>query len=214
MRAALGMATAWRGAAKGVTLPTRVAGLAWLPLVGALIGLAAAIAGAVGAMLTPLAGAAAAVVALELSAGRRPTPAGGVAAVVKAVALLAVPDGRAWGVALVLAAALARWAVVVQCYGGRPASGDDASPLVGRARFREFGIASLSAIGGALVALDALGLLAVLASAAATVALRALAYRRGPGLTQARLEGTETVVEAVVLVVLAAVVVAGRPTRS
>jgi hypothetical protein len=212
VRAAIGTGTAWRRAANGSALPVRVAGLAYLPLIGGSVGALAAVAGVLGALLTPLVGVVAAVAVLELLAGRRPTFPGGVAAVVKTAALLAVPDGQAWLVALALAAGLGRWAVVVQCYGGRPASGSDASPLVGRARFREFGVASLSAIGGALVALDALGLLAVLASAATTVALRALAYRRGPGLTQARLERTETVVEAVVLAVLAAVVVTVRPT--
>lgn len=212
--AAIGTGTAWRRAASGLALPVRVAGLAYLPLIGGLVGVVAAAAGATGALLTPLAGVVAAVAMLELLAGRRPTPTGGVTAAVKGLALFAVPGGQAWLVALALAAGLGRWAVVVQCYGGRPASGPDASPLVGRARFREFGVASLSAIGGALVALDALGLLAVLASAATTVALRALAYRRGPGLTQARLERTESVVEAVVLVVLAAVVVTVQPARN
>jgi hypothetical protein len=212
IRAAIGTATAWRRAADGLALPTRVAGLAWLPLVGGLVGVAAATANAFGAMLTLPAGVVSAVVVLELLAGRRLTPAGGVAAAVKAVALLAVP-GAGRVVALVLAPALGRWAVVVQCYGGRPASGAAASPLVGRARFREFAMASVSAIGGALVALDALGLLAVLSAALVTVGLRTVVYRRGAGLTQAWLERTETVVEAVVLAVLAGVVVAMRPTR-
>jgi hypothetical protein len=113
----------------------------------------------------------------------------------------------------VLAAALGRWAVVVQCYGGQPAATGDTSPLVGRARFREFGVASVTAIGGALVVLDALGLLAVLGAALATVILRTVAYRRGTGLGQTALERTESLVEAVVLAVLAGVTAAMRINR-
>jgi hypothetical protein len=164
--------------------------------------------GLVGATLAPAGGVVLAAIALEAFAGRRPTLVGGVAAVVKASALWGLPES-ARVVPLVLAATLGRWAVVVQCYGGVPAPGADASPLVGRARFREFGLASVTAIGGALVALDALGLLAVLAAAFATVGLRTLAYR-SDGLTKTRLERTETVVEAVVLAVIAGAVVAMR----
>jgi len=212
LHAAIGTGTAWRRSAGELPVSDRVAGLAFLPLVGGVVGVIAAVAGAIGAMWTPAGGALLAVVVLEASAGRRMNRAGSVAAVLKAAALLAVPAaGR--GVPLVLAAALGRWAVVVQCYGGRPASGADASPLVGRARFREFGVASVTAIGGALVALDALGLLAVLGTALATVGLRTVAYRRGTGLGRSALEWTETVVEAVVLAVLAGVATVMRISR-
>ena len=210
LRAAIAAGTVWRRWAGEPPLPDRVAGLAFLPIVGGMVGVTAALAGAIGAGWSLLAGAVAAVIVLEALAGRSPTPARSVMAVLKAVAMAVVPAaGRS--VLLVLAPALGRWAVVVQCYGGRPASGTDASPLVGRARFREFGVASVTAIGGALVALDALGLLAVLAAALATVGLRTVAYRRGTGLGRSALEWTETVVEAVVLAVLAAAVAVMRP---
>ncbi|HWP64908.1 MAG TPA: hypothetical protein VNO26_03225, partial [Candidatus Limnocylindria bacterium] len=58
---------------------------------------------------------------------------------------------------------------------------------------------------GALVVLDAVGLLTVLASALATIALRTRAYRTHGGLDDATLARTDAVVEAVVLATLAAV---------
>lgn len=212
LRAAIETGTVWRRSAGDLPLPTRVAGLAFLPLVGGMVGATAALAGAIGAMWTPLAGVVAAVGVLEALAGRRVTRTGSAVAGLKVAAVLALPaSGRA--VALVLAAALGRWAVVVQCHGGRPAPSGDTSPLVGRARFREFAVASVTAIGGALVALDALGLLAVLGAALATVGLRTVAYRRGTGLGRTSLEWTETAVEAVVLAVLAGVATAMRINR-
>lgn len=204
IRAAIGEATAWRRLTHDLPPSTRAAGLAFLPLVGALVGALSAAAGALGAAV-PFASVALSVVVLEALGGHRATLAGGIAAMVKAGALFALP-GTARLVALVLAPALGRWAMVVQCYGGAPAPGTDAHPLVGRARFREFGIASVTAIGGALVTLDALGLLTVLAAALATIGLRTLAYRSEGGLTRTGLERTETVIEAIVLCVLAGVV--------
>jgi cobalamin synthase len=151
-----------------------------------------------------------AVLVLEGLGGRRPSGAAATAAALKVAAVATIPAvGRT--VVLVLAAALGRWAVVVQCYGGRPASGRDVSPLVGRARFREFGIASVTAIGGALVVLDALGLVAVVTSALVTVALRTLAYRRSDGLGEGALDWTETVVEATTLAVVAVVATLSHP---
>jgi hypothetical protein len=61
--------------------------------------------------------------------------------------------------ALVVAPMLARWAAVVQCYGGLPRPGATGMALLaGRARFREFGIASVTALGTTLILLDAVGL--------------------------------------------------------
>jgi cobalamin synthase len=201
--AAVGTGTRWRSLASGHSLADRVGGLAFLPIVGGLVGAAAAATSAVAASM-PLAAALVAVLMLEGLAGRRASGAAAAVAALKVAALATIP-AVARTVVLVLAAALGRWAVVVQCYGGRPASGADASPLVGRARFREFGIASVTAIGGALVALDAIGLLSVVTSALVTVALRTLAYRRSGGLGVDALDWTETVVEATTLVVVAVV---------
>ena len=211
LRAAVGTATRWRGLASGRALPDRVGALAFLPIVGGAVGATAAAVAAAGASL-PLAAALVAVLVLEVAAGRHASRARAALAVAKVIAVAAIPS-TARTVPLVLAAVLGRWAVVVQCYGGRPASGGDVSPLVGRARFREFGIASVTAIGGALVVLDALGLVAVVTAALATVLLRTLAYRRADGLGREALDWTESVVEATTLVVLAVVATTLRPMR-
>jgi hypothetical protein len=210
VRAAIGTATVWRRLGAGQPPPVRVAGLAYLPLVGALVGLVATLAAALVGAAAPLAGAVVGVGLLEVLSGRVPTVAGGLAVLVKVEALAQLPLA-VWTPALLLAPALGRWAVVVQCYGGRAAPGDREASLVGRARFREFGAASVSAIGGALVGLDALGLVAVVLSALATVAVRTLAYRRAAGLDRRWLERTETLVETIVLIVLAVFAMAVRP---
>jgi cobalamin synthase len=105
--------------------------------------------------------------------------------------------------ALALASMLGAWAITVQCYGGAPAGvpGTGAA-LVGRARFREFGWASLGALGVALAAGDAAGLVVVLVAAAVTVGVRVWAYRRLGGLTGHLLMATRELVETAVLVTL------------
>jgi hypothetical protein len=193
IRAAVGTGTAWRRLADGVPPQALVGGLALLPVVGGAVGTLAAVLLAGGPLL--------ALLGLEGLAGRRLTRVGVIAVAAKIGALVALPP-PARALSLVLAAVLGRWAMVVQCYGGAPALGPDASPLVARARFREFGTASVLAIGTALVAADALGLAAVVAAALATLGVRTLASGRG-GLTRRWLEWTDTVVEAVVLSVFA-----------
>lgn len=105
--------------------------------------------------------------------------------------------------ALVLAPALGAWSRVVQCHGGRPAPGSEGDPLVGRATFREFGWASILAIGGALALFDALGLVAVLAAVLPTLVLRAALHRRARGMPSWGPATSGRVAEAVVIVVLA-----------
>jgi len=207
MRAAIGTATAWRRLATGVTRAALGGGLAWLPLVGAAVGGLAALGAAGGRALSPLAGALAGVACLEALSGREASRAGGVAAGAKVVALLGNP-GWTWTLLLVLAPMLGRWAVVVQCYGGAPVAASGPASLVGRARFREFGWASVTAIGTALVTAEAFGLGIVLGAALVTLAVRTRAYRRTRGLAPADLARTDTFVEAVVLAVPAAVNVA------
>src|SRR5881396_3625064 len=72
--------------------------------------------------------------------------AGAALAARAAAAAILPPPART--TALLLAPLLGAWAVVVECYGGVPthASGT-AAALVGRARFREFGWASVTALG-------------------------------------------------------------------
>lgn len=204
-RAAIGLGTRWHRLAAGLPRDVQASGLAFLPIAGALLGGVAAL-GTEGVQgVDPTLGAVAGVLVLEGLAGRRRALVTAVAALAKLAALVVLPT---WGrvLPLVLAPVLGRWAVVVQCYGGRPAPDRDPSPFVGRARFREFGWASVTAIGTALVCADALGLLVVVLVAAATVGLRVLAYRRAQGLTRADLERTEAVAEGLVLGSLAAIV--------
>jgi cobalamin synthase len=125
--------------------------------------------------------------------------------VVAAAAALAAmpPPGRT--VALLLAPTLARWAMVVQCHGGRgtPARAP-ATAIVGRASFREFGIASVTALGAALVLADARGLAAAMGAAGIMLGMRVLAHRRLDGVSGRLVAATGGLVELEVLVVLAA----------
>src|SRR5262245_6508208 len=106
--------------------------------------------------------------------------------------------------ALVFAPMLGAWAVTVQCYGGLPTHArGPAAAVVGRARFREFGWASVVALGVVLAAADAVGLVVALAAALTTVGLRVYAHHRLGGLTGRLLLATRELVETVVLVVLA-----------
>src|SRR5205814_206882 len=82
-----------------------------------------------------------------------------------------------------------------------PASGP-AAALVGRARFREFGWASVTALGMTLAVGEPIGLVIVLAASLATVGMRVGAYRRLGGLTGRLLAATRELVETVVLVTL------------
>jgi adenosylcobinamide-GDP ribazoletransferase len=118
-------------------------------------------------------------------------------------ALLHVPEA-ARPLALVLAAMLGRWAIVVQCYGGVPGGARGiAADLVGRARLREFGWASSVTFAVTLALLDAVGLVVVLAVTLTTVGFRILAYRRAGGLTGRLLMATAELVETIALLVLA-----------
>jgi hypothetical protein len=170
----------------------RVAGLAWLPVAGLVVGLVAASAAAVATRLAPAAGAVAgaAVLAVALGPPRRPALRLAVAGVELGALLAMTPAARA--IALVVAPMLARWAAVVQCYGGVAAPGAAGlAALAGRARFREFGIASVTALG--------------------TSAIRVLAYRRHAGIDDDALNATSALVETSALVLLASIgVLLGR----
>ena len=127
--------------------------------------------------------------------------AGAALAARAAAAALLPPPART--TALLLAPMLGAWAIVVECYGGVPthASGN-AAALVGRARFREFGWASVTALGMTLAVGEPIGLVIVLAASLATVGMRIGAYRRLGGLTGRLLAATRELVETVVLVTL------------
>jgi adenosylcobinamide-GDP ribazoletransferase len=164
-----------------------------------------------------VAGAASAAGALGTSGGNaavltrlrgRPSPGGLVIAaacwLVKLWALLRIPEA-ARPLALVLAAMLGRWAIIVQCYGGVPSTARGlAADLVGRARLREFGWASSVTFAVTLALLDAIGLVVLLAVTLATVGFRILAYRRAGGLTGRLLMATAELIETIGLLVLGA----------
>lgn len=120
----------------------------------------------------------------------------------RTAALSVLPPASRTG-ALVVAPMLGAWAIVVQCYGGIPGKArGPAAALVARARFREFGWASVTAIGVTLAVGDAVGLVLVLAAAGVTVGLRVYAHHRLGGLTGRMLAATRELVETVVLVTL------------
>jgi adenosylcobinamide-GDP ribazoletransferase len=105
--------------------------------------------------------------------------------------------------ALAVAPMLGAWAIVVQCHGGSPARADrnDRAPI-GRARFREFGWASVVAFGVTLGLAEAVGLVLLVTAALVTLAVRVAGYRRLGGLTGERLVATRELVETAVLAVL------------
>src|SRR6266849_6258744 len=194
--AAVGSLTALERLAAGASRAALAGGLAWYPVVGLVLGaLAAGVATATERVL-PAAAGPAGVLALLALAGARGTR--GLAAAAEA---LLRPPART--TALLLAPMLGAWAVVVECYGGAPthASGT-AAALVGRARFREFAWASVTALGMTLAVGEPIGLVVVLAASLATVGVRVYAYHRLGGLTGRLLAASRELVETVVLVTL------------
>jgi|GEM_PF-1506578 len=174
--------------------------LAWYPAVGLGIGALAALAAALAGRVAPAAGGAAGVAVLELLGGGRPAARGGAvmfAAFLLELGAVSVLPAAARPAALLLAPMLGRWALVVQGYGGTPAPG------VGRARFREFGVASTTAFAVTLALGQAIGLVLLVLAALETVAIRVVAYRRARALTITALAATSAAVEAGVLLALA-----------
>jgi len=224
MRAAAGAVFGLGALGRNLPRDAQVGGLVFYPLVGAGVGGAAAVAAAAASPHGPLAAGIAGVLVLASASGGSTLAAlarswQGTAPGVRSVAGIALavavvlakiwavsrlPDGgRAVG--LVLAAMLGRWATVVQCYGGSPAPGSGpAGQVIGRARLREFGWASTAAFATTLAALDAIGLVVLLAATLTTIAIRLGAYRRVGGVSGAVLGISLEMVEAVVLLVLAA----------
>jgi adenosylcobinamide-GDP ribazoletransferase len=229
LSAAVGSLTVFRRAASGARRESQAAALAFYPIVGLVLGTLATAAawllssGAVGVLVllalggarAPLALAAAADAALragsrsETLARLRAAPgvAGGVvAAGAVAVRLWAAASlpAPARSVGLALAPMLGAWALVVQCYGGAPTHAQGAAKaLIGRARFREFGWASLVGFGVTLGIGEAIGLLVLLVAALVTLGVRVLAHRRVGGLTGRLLAATRELVETAVLATLA-----------
>ena len=184
----------------------RVQGLAWLPLAGLVVGgVAASLASAgerLGSSVAALVGAA--ILSVALGPPRRPALRIVVAAAETLALVIMPPAART--IALVVAPMLARWAAVVQCYGGVPAAGASGlAALAGRARFREFGIASITALGTTLVLLDAVGLAVAGACALVTMTIRTIAYRRHAGIDDDAVDATSALVETSALALLATI---------
>jgi adenosylcobinamide-GDP ribazoletransferase len=132
------------------------------------------------------------------------------AALIAKIAAATMLPAPARTVALLVASMLGRWAIAVLCYGGAPTHArGTAAALVGRARFREFGAASVTAFAVTLSLAEAVGLLLVVTAALATVGMRLWAYRRVGGLTGRLLVATGEVVETLVVVLLALLVTRG-----
>jgi len=226
--AAVGSLTVFRRVAAGTRRESQAAGLAFYPIVGLALGTLAAAAawllssGAVGVLVllalgggrAPYALAAAADAALraggrlETLARLRATPgwAGGAVAVAALAtrlwAAFSLP-APARTIAFLLAPMLGAWAIVVQCYGGAPTQArGPARALVGRARFREFGWASVVGFGVTLGVGEAIGLAVLLMAALTTLGVRILVHRRVGGLTGRVLSATRELVETVVLATL------------
>jgi len=196
-RGAIALGTRFARVADDLDASSRNAALAWLPLVGAAVGAVAAAVAALADGWGAPAGAVLGVLVLDVLGGR----ALGLATAAKAAALLLIPAGARW-VPLVLAPVLARWAQTVQCHGGRRPAGEAAGD--GRAQFREFGWASVVALGAALALVEAVGLLAGVAAALATLGMRVGLHRRHGGMPAWGPGATATLVELVVIAVLAA----------
>lgn len=224
IRAAAGVVFGLEALGRNLSREAQVGGLVFYPVVGAAVGGIAAAGAALVARFGPLPAAAAAVGVLAAASGGRtvrtlanagrpphqygPSLAGLALAVsvvlAKVWAVWRIPGGGRLA-ALVLAGMLGRWAIVVQCYGGMPAAASgEAVGLIGRARLREFGWASAVAFAATLAALDAIGLLVLLAATLTTIALRVAAYRRTGGVSTRLLDISLELVETAVLLVLAA----------
>jgi hypothetical protein len=190
----------------GLPSTERVRGLAWVPAGGALVGGAAALAAVLAGQVLPEWLAAVAAVAVLRAGGGGLAGGATIAVGVVEVAALLPLGGPARAVALVIAPLLARWAGVVQCYGGVPRAGAAGmAALAGRVGFREFAIASVGTLGATLVLLDAVGLAVAVASALVTLGVRTIAYRGRGGLDDATLNATSALVETSALVVLAVI---------
>ena len=180
--------------------------LAWWPLVGLVQGGAAAIVAAAARGIVSGLGGVAGVLALELLGGGRRLRMG----VLLAVALR---SGELWATtrlagagqvaALLLGPLLGRWAEVVQCHGGRTPSGVGEGTPIGRAGFREFGTASLTALGVTMTIGRGLGVLIAVVAAIVVLTIRVAVFRRRGGMTPWALVASGAVVEAVPFVVLA-----------
>lgn len=203
-RAAIAAVT--RPSAGGLPLTVRTRALAWWPLVALLHGAAAVLVASAVARSAPAAAGVVGVLTLELlGGGRRLGRSALVGVALRSVELWATTRLPSAGqtAALLLGPLLGRWAEVVQCHGVRPAPAVGAETLIGRAGFREFGAASLTALGVTMTVGRGLGVLIAVAAAMLVLAIRVAVVRRRAGMTPAALVASGASVEALPFVVLA-----------
>ena len=187
--------------------------LAFYPVLGLGLGVLAAAAAKIAALLSPALAAPAGVLTLEAMARLAPRRALAAATrlgwplalallVAKLVAAAAVP-ALALTSALMLAAMLGRWAIVVLCYGGAPIEREPGDELPGRAGFGEFGWASLIAFAVTMSVAEAVGLVVLLVAVLSTLAIRVVSHRRLGGVDGRTVRAAGEVVETAVLASLA-----------
>src|SRR6185295_17575506 len=229
LRAALAGVRGFQTEARDVSAEAR-RGLEFYPVIGLAIGMVAAIAANATARLVPRAAGFAGFLVLTVLGGPRnaaataaaagvvsdrPAPrlgeaaAAGLLLALKCAGLVVLPP-PARTAALVLAPLLGTWALVVQCYGPRAASGGEARSLIGGAGFREFGVASLFAFGVTFGLAQAIGLTVAVVAALVTIGLRVVAHRRADGMTPALAAATRELVETGVVGTLALLAVGPR----
>jgi len=145
--------------------------------------------------------------ALERLARARVGPLGWLAVALALGGKLFALAGAAPAGMLVFAPMLGRWAMVVLAFSSRRARlGPPGPRFEAGITFHEFGWASVLAGGAALVAIDAVGLLAMLAVAGVTVSLRLLAHRWLGGVESSGFWAAAELGEIVSLLVLSAFV--------
>lgn len=187
--------------------------LALYPALGLALGLVAAAVAKLAAFLAPALAGPAGVLALE--ALGRLGPRRALASVTRlgwalSLALLAAKLAAAASVpapaltsALMLAAMLGRWAIVVLCYGGSAVVREANDELPARAGFGEFGWASLTAFAVTLSTAEAIGLVLLLVAALVTLGIRIRSHHGAGGVTGRVVRAAGELVETAVLCALA-----------
>ena len=126
----------------------------------------------------------------EALAAGAPTPFGHVVGALAALATtaikvwaLSVTPYEALSLSLPLAMMLGRWAFVVQAYGSQSARAEGLGAVFPRAmEFREFSLASVSAMALTLILANAIGLVLILWTATQTILLRIAVHARAGGV--------------------------------
>lgn len=149
----------------------------------------------------------------ERSAGSLGTAIVAVMLGAKAAALASLAGGTL-ALAVVLTATLARWALVVQAYGSLSARPEGLGATLAREmKFREFGLASVTAMAATLALSNALGVVLLIGVGTASVALRILVHRSFGGVTPVTIRAGGELAETVALVLSAALVALIRSLR-